>query len=217
MQYLKDDVRDQIVKSALAEFLEKGYHDASMRSISLRSKYAIGTIYRYFESKEAIFNYSVGSVYDQMLKFVEKLQQEISDSKVSYKNFQSMKLITEICNDMLDLFFKHSTEILILVDKSEGTRFENVYQDTVKINYRILKEVFLAEIEKEGKKVPDVSILEAISASYTAGFYYILKHNTDPEKIKALTHSFLVATFHDLSYALTEADSIELFPESPNV
>jgi AcrR family transcriptional regulator len=211
MQYLKDDIRDQIVRASLSEFLEKGYRDASMRGISKRSKLAIGSIYRYFDSKEAIFDYAVGPTYNRMLRSAEHLFQKISESKVTYKNFRSMELITEICNEQLDNFYAHGTEILILADKSQGTKYENYYQDAVSIIHKILNEVYLVELRKEGVTLPDESILAVIAASFTAGFYTILKNCSDVEQIQSLTHMFLVATFHNLSYTLTEAKKVDLF------
>jgi len=214
MQYLKDDVRDKIIKGALEEFLEKGFRDASMRGISRRSKLAIGSIYRYFASKEAIFEYAIGPTYRQMRKTADKLLRKIMESKITYKNFRSLELINDLCNEQLENFYEYSTEILILIDKSQGTKYETYYQDAVSIVQKILIEVYLVELNKEGQKLPDESILAVIASSFTTGFYTILKSSSDIEQIKLLTHMFLIATFHDLTYSLTQAKNIELFPHS---
>ncbi|WP_045835331.1 TetR/AcrR family transcriptional regulator [Hyphomicrobium sp. 99] len=48
--------RQTIVDAALAEFLEKGFADATIESVSKRAGVAKGLIYRYFEAKEALFS-----------------------------------------------------------------------------------------------------------------------------------------------------------------
>ncbi|MGX5666580.1 TetR/AcrR family transcriptional regulator [Rhizobium daejeonense] len=47
--------REQIIRAAMDEFLDKGYADATMAGIATRAGLAKGTTYRYFETKEALF------------------------------------------------------------------------------------------------------------------------------------------------------------------
>lgn len=58
--------QEQILQAATAEFHENGFADASMDRISTRAGVSKRTVYRYFESKEALF-----------LRLVEQLQQRI--------------------------------------------------------------------------------------------------------------------------------------------
>ena len=44
-----------ILDAAAAEFGEKGFHDSSIVSITIRAGVALGSFYTYFESKEALF------------------------------------------------------------------------------------------------------------------------------------------------------------------
>ena len=48
--------RQSIVDAALAEFLQKGFADATVQSVAMRAGVAKGLIYRYFEAKEALFS-----------------------------------------------------------------------------------------------------------------------------------------------------------------
>ena len=48
--------RQAIVDAALAEFVEKGFADATIESVAKRAGVAKGLIYRYFEAKEALFS-----------------------------------------------------------------------------------------------------------------------------------------------------------------
>ena len=44
-----------ILDAAAAEFGEKGFHESSIVSITIRAGVALGSFYTYFESKEALF------------------------------------------------------------------------------------------------------------------------------------------------------------------
>lgn len=50
------DKRDQILEAALELFVERGFHGTAVPAIAERAGVAAGTIYRYFESKEALVN-----------------------------------------------------------------------------------------------------------------------------------------------------------------
>jgi len=51
-----DDKREAILAAALVLFAERGFHGTAVPAIAEQAKVGAGTIYRYFESKEAIVN-----------------------------------------------------------------------------------------------------------------------------------------------------------------
>lgn len=50
------DRRESILEAALECFVERGFHATSVPEIAARAKIASGTIYHYFDSKEALVN-----------------------------------------------------------------------------------------------------------------------------------------------------------------
>lgn len=53
---LNDDKREAILQAALALFSDRGFHGVAVPEIAKRAGVGAGTIYRHFESKEAIVN-----------------------------------------------------------------------------------------------------------------------------------------------------------------
>jgi len=53
---LSTDKPDAILEAALELFVERGFHGTAVPEIAERAKVGAGTIYRYFESKEALVN-----------------------------------------------------------------------------------------------------------------------------------------------------------------
>ncbi len=70
MQIQKEEIRQAILKSALDEFLAKGYLKASMKSIAKEAGVAVGNIYRYFKSKGELFEIVVKPAYDQLIFYI---------------------------------------------------------------------------------------------------------------------------------------------------
>ncbi len=52
----KEQRRNLILEAARRVLIEKGYHNTSIADISKLAEISVGTVYRYFENKEEIFN-----------------------------------------------------------------------------------------------------------------------------------------------------------------
>lgn len=59
-----------ILDAAAAEFGEKGFHDSSIVSITIRAGVALGSFYTYFESKEALFKALVSDMSSRVREHV---------------------------------------------------------------------------------------------------------------------------------------------------
>ena len=47
--------REEILEAALSLFSSKGFHNVSMQDIASESEFGVGTLYKFFESKEQLF------------------------------------------------------------------------------------------------------------------------------------------------------------------
>ena len=48
--------RNEILATALRLFSEKGFHNVSMQEVAAEAEFATGTLYNFFDSKEAMFD-----------------------------------------------------------------------------------------------------------------------------------------------------------------
>lgn len=177
MQYLKDDVKENIIKAALNEFSEKGYCDSSMRVIAHNAGIVMGNIYRYFENKEALFNSTVGPVYDQISKMVAKAQKEIEAVQGPWSDEQAMKMVKSIYNKILETFSGHGKEILILLDKSAGSVYENTKTELISQIQSILKTRLTQEVTLD-----DPFIFYVVAAAFVEGICVVLRDTGSHDK-----------------------------------
>ncbi len=54
--WIQSDKREKILEAALALFAERGFHGTPVPLVAERARVGAGTVYRYFESKEALAN-----------------------------------------------------------------------------------------------------------------------------------------------------------------
>ena len=69
--------RREILDTALDLFSVKGYHNVSMHEIAEKAEFAIGTLYRFFENKEALYK---ALIMEQSEKFHRVLNEAIDIS-----------------------------------------------------------------------------------------------------------------------------------------
>lgn len=193
MQYLKDEIRNNIIAAAIKEFTEKGYKDASMRVIASDAGVAIGNVYRYFKNKDELFNSIVGPVYTQFTSMVFDLYQ-------TQDTLPEMQLMTEdITDKIMEFYDKYQTELLILIDKSMGSKYEDIKDELIRlVNYRIKSE--LNHVFKEnGVKLKDDYILYIMATTFIEGIFMVLRKYRDQAKIKELISQLFIIYFADIN------------------
>lgn len=130
---------NNILNSAKAEFLQKGFKDASLRNIAKQAGVTTGAIYGYFKDKDDIFVTLVKDVLDGFYKLIEEVEaversmskegigfpEQIFSAKKShlrylkylYDNYDICKLVI-MCSsgssieDFMDQFMEKSLEEL---------------------------------------------------------------------------------------------------------
>jgi AcrR family transcriptional regulator len=197
MQYLKEEVKERIITSALQEFKEKGYINSSIRAIAKNAGVASGNVYRYFESKEDLFNKIMGPVYNQLMAYISDIE------KANYLEANvychPMSEVNQIKNMIMEVFKDYSTELLILLDNSMGTKYENIKNDLILFIDNILKKTLILELKQNNIIIQDDFITYVMSSSLVDGICLILRKYEDGHRVKALMDQLLIIFFKDIA------------------
>lgn len=114
------DARSRILQAALDEFSEKGYHPSTIDSIAERAGIAKGTVYRYFNTKEALFS---ALKDDTIGEFVEHARRDLSQEE------DVLKIIESVIKNYLSFFEKNSAffKVIIQEHKDFGREFSEKF------------------------------------------------------------------------------------------
>ncbi|TFF96471.1 MAG: TetR/AcrR family transcriptional regulator [Promethearchaeota archaeon] len=97
LQKLKREKKDLYILSAISVFEEKGFNNARVKDITNRAGTSVGNFYRYFDSKEAIFETIIDQFYSLMIEKLQKLQTydvpPIDDVKILFREY--IKIFSE--------------------------------------------------------------------------------------------------------------------------
>jgi len=95
----KDTITSSILEAATSEFLVKGLDSASMQNISMKANISKRTLYKYFSSKEDIYN----ELINQVLNQIQSMCNPQYDSNLSIE-----KQISTIASNKLKLLLNDS-------------------------------------------------------------------------------------------------------------
>ena len=124
---------ENIHRAAKAEFLEKGYKDASLRNIVKSVGMTTGAFYGYYKSKEELFEAIVGELYDYIRKRFINAQQEFAELPAALPP-EVMSDISGICMyAILKYAYEHLEECKLILCCSEGTKFARLIDEMVEI------------------------------------------------------------------------------------
>ena len=135
-----------ILDAAAAEFGEKGFHDSSIVSITIRAGVALGSFYTYFESKEALFKALVADMSGRVRDYVAPVLREHSRGGVEAEG--------AALHAFLD-FARHNKEIYRIIDEAEFVAPEDWRAHYLTTAARILERLQAARARGELAVEPD--------------------------------------------------------------
>lgn len=190
-----EGVYEAVLEYAKKEFLEKGYKDASLRTIAQQAGTSTGSIYTRFGDKEGLFQAIVGSVANGFKKMFLEVQEKFHsfDEEVQraemgqYTSLHQMK--------MLDYIYEHFDEFQLLLDSAEGTQFSRFVEELVDIEvdytYKYM-EVIGCESVKSGLVTEE--FVHIVVTAYFNGMFEVVRHNMD--KSSAVKYVRLLNRYH---------------------
>lgn len=160
-----EGVSERILASAKEEFLEKGYSDASLRTIAAEADTTTGSIYSRYKDKEGLFGAIVDPVAEHLIELFLETQEHFHALEASRQNEMMEECLSVGMLRMVDDIYDHFEEFQILLDASHGTRYTDFVERLVDI-----------ETEYTYKYMEAVQIQNETSQLVTEDFIHIMTH-----------------------------------------
>ena len=126
MQVKKDQTRDRILKAARQVFLQKGYTDATIRDLAVKSDIGVGNLYNYFKNKNQIFYTVVVPLINEFDRILYK-HHDITNIAyfVDYVQGTSRTVFEDQLHEYYRLITKYRDLMELLFLKAQGSSLEN--------------------------------------------------------------------------------------------
>jgi len=193
MQVLKDKTRQMIYNAALSEFGEKGFKDSSMRNIAEKSSMTVGNLYRYFKNKDDLFSAVISPAFNKIIDLLSNMQKPDLEIPETFENF-----LATIINGLVEVHKEYRTALLILLEGSEGTPYENFREQVIVLIEKKINTFLFVELEARGTQIEDKFLARVIATSHVSAVETIFKNCTDNERIRKLINMYLAFIFKDI-------------------
>ena len=128
-----EGVSEKILACAKQEFLEKGYSEASLRTIAAKADTTTGSIYSRFGDKEGLFSAIVEPAADGLIEIFLQIQKEFHAASAEDQPKLMGQYTASGMDEMLDYVYDRFEEFQLLLDASYGTRYQDFVEQLVDI------------------------------------------------------------------------------------
>lgn len=190
-----EGVAERIVDAAKREFLDKGYVEASLRTIAAEADTSTNSIYVRFGDKEGLFSAIVEPVLNEMTERFIRIQERFHLMTPEKQAERMPKYADSGTSELIDYMYEHLEEFRLLLDASYGTRFHNFVDELVRIEveytYKFMEAVGYSN--KFGDAVTQ-KMLHIVTTSRFESIFEIIRHGMSREE--ATEYIELLSRYH---------------------
>jgi len=173
MQLKKEKVKKRIEDAAREDFLEYGFTKTSMRNIARKAKVSTSNIYNYFESKDNLFYSLIDPIYIK----VKDLLYNLFETEKNLGENEFFKLISDVfAHPVGEIIKQNAKELIILMDKSEGTKFYNFKEELIKLIESHFTESIIHEKKAKKNNLNNSFVMHIIATNLLEGLLELAKH-----------------------------------------
>lgn len=173
----------ELIEAGLAEFAEKGFAATRMEDVAARADVVKGTIYLYFENKEALFKAAVRSRIEPAIADVQSIVDTYDGCAES--------LLRLVLRTLYEKLVQNDVREILRILISEGPRFpelvEFYHANTVKIGKRMLETILQRGVER-GEFRPDLPVdqpIVVVGPAIAAAIWRLVFDPYDPIDVDA--------------------------------
>lgn len=178
------ETKERLLISARAEFLEKGYQKASLRSICKNAGVTTGALYFFFQDKEDLFSNIVQPTIDRIQTIASKhVSQElmllqnilIADEDNVHDDYDASEQI-------LHMLYQNYDICQLILEKSQGSKYENIIDEFVDIFEEGQRALAMEQAKLYNVKPPEDYIIHWVVHIEMDAYVHLLLHEKDEKK-----------------------------------
>jgi AcrR family transcriptional regulator len=175
----------RLLQSAREEFIANGFLKADLKSICENAGVTTGAVYKRYKGKEELFQAVVKEAADKMDGFI-KLRTRIDLSGMSDEQIRNTwNMNEEYVLDMFRMIWNFRKDLVILLERSSGTMYENYGHDFALRMTKAYMQYYL-EAKKRGLANADISEeqMHVLCTSFWTSVYEPFIHKMTWKKIE---------------------------------
>lgn len=169
---------EAILIHAKKEFLEKGFAEASLRTIAQNAGVSTSTIYTRYSDKEGLFRFLAGEAVTKLQEYVslslnsfEHLN--IEEQKTGYREYADRGF-----DGLIDILYDCFDEFRLIVKCSPGGYYQEFLESLVKIDAESTRK-FLITLGSESYRTGRINdgFIHVVCSGFYAGLFEVVVHD----------------------------------------
>lgn len=184
-----EKTREKILDTAIKHFLRDGFSGASLRSIVKDAGLTTGAFYKYYPTKEMLFDALIDpyiehiyEIYDGILVEFEKLSAHDQTNNMS-------NAATDGTDQMIDYIYEHYNHFRLLFKCGDSGKYEAFIHNMVNKEMKATKK-YMQIMKESGINLlkVDESLMHMIYTVFFSSVLQIVEHDMDKEIAKKNVH-----------------------------
>lgn len=172
----------KLLDCAKEEFLEKGFQDASIRTIAHKAETSPRAIYTRFPDKEGLFCAIVEPAASELLNFFTQSVNDYWHSSVDNDNvYQSFSSSAQIYVKMINYIYDHLEIFKLILKCSEGTRYADYIEQLTIVNCNHLEQYHTKSAINPYDNATQ-KLLHVLTHSFYSGLFEPVLHDMSHEE-----------------------------------
>lgn len=183
-----EGVSERILACAKEEFLEKGFSEASLRTIAAKADTTTGSIYSRFKDKEGLFCAVVKPVAEGLTAIFLQTQKNFHDQEPEEQPKLMETYVLSGMDEMLDYVYDHFEEFQLLLDASYGTRYQDFVEHLVEIETEYTyKYMDATQSTREGSMITE-EFIHIMARAMFDSMFEVVRHHMDRDTARKYLH-----------------------------
>lgn len=173
-----EGVAERLIECAKAEFLEKGFKDASLRTIAENAETSTGSIYTRFGDKEGLFRAIVAPAVAEFEEMIAKEMDAFNQRSGDMPVEEMFRYTAQRLEQLVDSVYNRFDVFKILICFADGTEYENFLHRLAEIEVKQTIR-YIEAIGNDALQSGRLSraLLHMLSSAYWAGVFQTVEHD----------------------------------------
>lgn len=184
MRLLNDELAAKILEAAKAEFLDKGYRQASVRSIAAAAGVTTGALYRYYANKEALFDALVSGPADELYQWHRTFSEAYSEREMDDQitNMLDASYRPHSSESEFQYVYQHYDAFKLIACCATGTKYEDYVERLIEVETRSTV-TLVRMMQQAGRLSADVddTMIHIVASSMFTAMFEVIAHDESVE------------------------------------
>lgn len=180
---------DRLLECAMAEFMEMGYQEASLRVIAAKADTTTGSIYTRFHDKEGLFHALVDATIDELILWIREGNESFADRPIREQRETALTYKPEMWEQLVDFIYAHWEAFRLLARCTDISCYEDMLNRMIDIEGAYTLRFLEAtgnDALKSGRLTP--MLLHMLSNAYYSGLFEIVRHDMAKDDAMSYVH-----------------------------